>query len=889
MQTGISVTRARASLSAVICAFALGACSDSSSQSPKQSPEKPEPAALKSNPGVPESTPSEKDADGYSFVVAPPAPLVVNGSEDGSDERINEVIASPTAVPSPVATATPAPAVEPEAPPTHLYVWRVGDLKSGSLEEIVTSLRRRSKFALGAADFRKSDTVELQGYHYVRYEQVKDGVAVEHAAIRVWISSASNVPVLVEAHVVDPTLLKKTESTTGTASLAADATLLAVAERKTAELAGDAPRLSTGIKDVWARGRLVRRVEQRTGKGSFRYDFDKAGGKRVVLRHRAPTHKDGADKAAPHASSDNLQNKATQPATTVNVFRLWEHAIADFSGDAKPEDRKQATEPLALKNILKGFRNVSAAASDEARTRVFKREEITPEVKAHFPAFWKAQDAYVANTGVDSGSKKARIRLLGRNAAVFVSPAGAKAFSPAGRSPFALAPHFELAYESSDDDAPTTFRFEQPVWGRGAHTLASFAMRRPEPNSTSLPSPSTPGSALDPVKLLAEGFDDLQVYTGIDTFMEVMRASGLGDPDISTRPFAAFLYDPSIEMRDNAFNDGDAIHFSTYSQVNMARDNTTIWHELGHGLQGRVMGPHIDAESYGLWEGMADFISSLVTTYEFGDEDFPARDELRIANRTWFNNTNEEHDEGEAYGGAMEDMLQAIMKKYGTREGQMRMADLTFETMRITRDHPALTPTVWFQHMLFADSLERAGSSQGTGKSYRRVPGELSPLVREALRARDYMPGKKPARSTLRYEGVAVNGTGDLGGRYNPVKLAFDSITAPKALPITIAFRNNDAGSAGFKFPLRVQVDFNVWALQGAVRWQENDEPLSYTVTKEYEPLTISLAVRPGCDAANRSDGGCSDYAYVRVWNAGDAEDARPIVKKRFYVRLAKE
>ena len=71
---------------------------------------------------------------------------------------------------------------------------------------------------------------------------------------------------------------------------------------------------------------------------------------------------------------------------------------------------------------------------------------------------------------------------------------------------------------------------------------------------------------------------------------------------------------------------------------------------------------------------------------------------------------------------------------------------------------------------------------------------------------------------------------------------------------------------------------------EGAIDWVgEDTEPLVYVVNGPNEPLTIDLAVRGTCDAINRSDGSCSDFAYVQVFNRGAV---KPVAKKRFYLRI---
>ena len=53
-------------------------------------------------------------------------------------------------------------------------------------------------------------------------------------------------------------------------------------------------------------------------------------------------------------------------------------------------------------------------------------------------------------------------------------------------------------------------------------------------------------------------------------------------------------------------------------------------------------------------------------------------------------------------------------------------------------------------------------------------------------------------------------------------------------------------------------------------------------VLKEQDVASVPLAVSGNCDYENMGPGhGCGDFAYVRIWNDGDA---KPVGKKRFYV-----
>ena len=380
----------------------------------------------------------------------------------------------------------------------------------------------------------------------------------------------------------------------------------------------------------------------------------------------------------------------------------------------------------------------------------------------------------------------------------------------------------------------------------------------------------------DPAEYIQDGFDEIQVYYAINTLFEALQRRGFKDPELSTRPFNAFLFNPDIAYRDNAFYTEDTINFTTYSAkaANAARDNSTIWHELGHGIMDRLMGSHIElADTGGLSEGMADFIAALVIQDVQQGVPFPGSDRFRIINKIGFNLTNEVHDDGEAYGGAMHDFLGAALEKEGA-SGLDKVTDVVLEAMRLSRDYPRLTAKDWFEHLIFADSLGRPGL---------REPSELRPFIVQALTRRNFTLDEAPTASfslvnvKTREEVVA----GQPGSRENPILVNLNK-TDQAQFALTVRIQNGR--EPVFHFPVQVQVHYTTGALQGAIHWTGKDRPpVTYTLNSESDTVRLPLQVSGTCDEINRSDGTCVDYAYVQAFNSGET---RPIAKKRFYLKI---
>ncbi len=378
----------------------------------------------------------------------------------------------------------------------------------------------------------------------------------------------------------------------------------------------------------------------------------------------------------------------------------------------------------------------------------------------------------------------------------------------------------------------------------------------------------------DPETYINDGFDEVQVYWAVDTLMTTFQGMGFTDPDLSTRPFNAILFDPDISMKNNAYYTDDTINFTTYSATaqNFARDNTTIWHELGHGIMDRLMGDYLElADTGGLSEGMADYLAQLIIQHVTEGKSYEGLDKMRIINQTGFNLTNEVHDDGEAYGGTMNDFLVKALAKFGHKEGLQKIVDLTLEAMRLSRNHSGLTAQDWFSHMLFADEL---------GNSVRQA-GELKDLLIEALKGRNYaFDDSSTAKFQLINNKEEVTSETD-GSRGKPIEL---KVKKTDWVTYNMHAKLVSTDTYKFKYPVTVKVQFEGGPIQGAIHWEgQENKTVEYKLNSESDTLDFNLKAYGTCDEINRDDGSCVDFAYVQIWNNGEN---KPVAKKRFYLRI---
>lgn len=378
----------------------------------------------------------------------------------------------------------------------------------------------------------------------------------------------------------------------------------------------------------------------------------------------------------------------------------------------------------------------------------------------------------------------------------------------------------------------------------------------------------------DPETYINDGFDEIQVYWAVDTFMTALQEMGFTDPDLSTRPFNAILFDPDISMKNNAYYTDDTINFTTYSPTaqNFARDNTTTWHELGHGIMDRLMGDYLElADTGGLSEGMADYLAQLIIHYVTEGKPYEGLDRMRIINQTGFNLTNEVHDDGEAYGGTMNDFLLKALEKFGHREGLQKVVDLTLEAMRLSRNNPGLTAQGWFNHMLFADEIG----------SHNRNSGELKDLLVNALKGRNFAFDSSPtAKFQLLNNKDEVTSETE-GSRGKPIELR---VGKTDWVTYDMHTKLMSTDTYKFKYPVTVKIQFEGGPIQGAIRWEgQENKTIEYKLNSENDTLDFNLKAYGTCDAVNRDDGSCVDFAYVQIWNNGET---KPVAKKRFYLRI---
>ncbi len=736
---------------------------------------------------------------------------------------------------------------------------------------------------------------ELATSNYKFYVQVVNNVPVEKTAVRIWSDKQTGELILAEMHLNEqaqaqsPALIAKFNkakfTTKALASLKLKMAINKIASEQVSKHRTDARIIGVKSKDVWRNGDLVRIVEVRARRGVHTIAVSLLQNKIVSKTY-----------------SEFPQSEAFH-TLKANIFPMYEEV--EGTGQKLPYEVKELkyiskTIPSAL-DPLRGF---TKKYNDQAY------DTIRAEIDGNFwsqASMRKEVESYVAKLPTRENDLTSGLLLQGKYATINIHPdvrgkiTGVN-FDLKNGPNHVLGQQFycdlnsdgSLTYEEAmkckdasgqllcdnDRDGETTVDEVNACpavrtaayYPRGGLYGKPISSQEEVMNRIPVRLPDH-----DTTQYINSGVDELQVYWSVTVLMEALAEMGFTDKELSTRPFHAFLFDPDIGMKDNAYYTDDTINFTTYNPgtPNLARDNPTIWHELGHGVMDRLMGAHLGfagtAGGYGgLSEGMADFIAKLVVEHQTDGADFPGKNDFRIENVTGFDLTNEFHDEGEAYGGAMKDMLAVVVAQEG-RQGLVAFTDLTLEAMRLTRNHPALTARGWFEHMLYADEL---GSAV-------REKGQYKDIIVNSLSARnfDFAASFRPAQMVVKFNDTVLTDASP-ASRNAPLEPCDASGVVSFDLQVSLT----EGDSQFITFPATVKVEYKKGALQGAIKWiGEESNPQVYTVNSASEMLSIPVKASMTCDTINQPDGSCKDYAYLQIFTEGGE---KPVAKKRFYLQI---
>ena len=722
---------------------------------------------------------------------------------------------------------------------------------SAEFSEILNGLNTQASTSLSSADFFKSEARDLAFTSYERYDQIRDSVRIRSASVRIWRDLSSKTLLQVEANLSIPGSSAETESLAFPVSIY-DKEQKAVFQSAAIQKVGqsqDARIRDVSSEFLWDGDVAIVQVEVKARRGVHTLIFDAKTRKLLSANY----------KSYPHADLGEASTEFSVPARVFPVYEEYKKEILPRKLVRLKYIKKSIQKPDSDPYVTLRDRRYLYTKYDSIRGSTLEGQN-----EGYWNMTWLRQLLVAAQAQIPfrpNTFESGPVYLQGRYATISLHPEVYAKFSGIG---------FGKQYSNT---AAFTWK-EDPEAGPEIVPGAALLGRSLDTRFSALQRPAIRHPEHDPLTYINSGFDEVQVYYAINELFDTLRPLGMIDPDLGERAFHAVLFDPDVESQDNAYYTDDTINFSTYSKdaLNYARDNTTIWHELGHGVMDRLMGERLElADTGGLSEGMADFVAELVIQGSYGAKEFPGAADQRIRNDIGFFLTNEVHDDGEAYGGVMKSMLDLAIKKYGHRQGLAKVTDLVLEAMRFSRDHPALTAEDWFQRLYFADTV---------GRSNLRPVGELSSIITEALNSRNFAAESDRAIFALQHDGKEVV-AGEAGSRDNeiPLELKADE-TATKVVTVKL----EDGKNFSFKYPVSLKVFYNSGPLQGAIDWENEDsEPSIFEITSTGQSIDIPLTVKGTCDTINRGDGTCSDFAYIQVWNK-DGE--RAVAKKRFYLRI---
>ncbi|MBF0443593.1 MAG: hypothetical protein HQK54_16930, partial [Oligoflexales bacterium] len=727
------------------------------------------------------------------------------------------------------------------------YRFTAKDQIKGDLVSVLEAIAAHQGPQLTADNFRFGEETRLATSLYVRYDQILAGNPIKGKSVRLWLNPQSRELILADDFVEPQNIIALYAAPfDGPSHTPRDSTFFH--ESAKSLVAGHEDRHATGYRIFfeWINRQLRAVVEANAKRGQHRIEFDAYSGKLIIHRYRF------------YPTEDFLSREITLEALLYPIYE-------EYDGKLLPR------KILPLKYINRSKTSVGDDPFAPLKTRKYYEKMYDDEkgqteegrAQGYWSDRWLSKEASVIKAGLPETANRFRDGLVlnGRYVSVSLHPDALdknpdvdikKRYS----GEFVLTNHFDKVQNDMEYIPSSAY------WTKGIFSLLdTFKFKNiRDPNH-------------DIKTYIKLGYDEMQVYYATTELFDKLHGLGFTDPNFSEKPFKAIIHNPDVEMRDNAYYTNDTINFTNYSpkSLNYARDNTTIWHEMAHGFMDRLLGTKLEyGGTGGLSEGMSDFIAEIGMRAHGYESNYPGYDKRRILNSIQFNLTNEIHDDGEAFGGVLKDILDSVMVK-DRKRGLVKVGDLIFEAMRFVRDHPDLDAGNWFKALLFADEL---------GKASVREPTELAPHIVAAFQKRNFPLTGTGVSFDLVYNGQSVDPE-KAGSRSSPIRVEMAEMEE-KDFQVVTAVR--DGSSISLELPIRMEIHFQTGALQGAIHFVGEEEGIKkYEFTPDMKSMTIPLRVRGKCDFVNREDGSCVDYAYFLLFKD---KDTQPFAKKRFYIRI---
>lgn len=698
---------------------------------------------------------------------------------------------------------------------------------------------------LGAGQFAIAEQINLRGMMFLHLAQVRGGAPVEGAALRLWISNAGDM-LVAEGFIDVETNTQKSRSNRARALRYLSPTYL----NDDNELHAQELKVRAALREHSDPAKFDFAHEDRWKGDDFQRVFTAQGRRGVHMVRFSHV----AQEVVEHVYQEFAKAQELDPVAAV-AFKIWEENQDNIGElmEAEPVTLKylnaqafvSATDPLAP---VTG-RSYSLFENAETLARFGAPADFATW---SFAALQQQLDQLVAgSSAIDNGfTAPEGLVMDGRFVSVSVHPEARAQFMANVEFPWRYNKTYTVKQSSSTDGIPH-LQLQTNLRGKTFRSAEELQVAPVRHASHSV------------VEAVQSGTDQVQVYWAVTEMMEQLQRLGFTDPELSTRPFQAILYDPDQGLRDNAFYINNTINFTTYSpqKPNFARDNTTIWHELGHGIVDRLMGPAlVAAKSAGFNEGIPDFIAELILQATSFQRDFPGRAGQRIYNNKPFNLFNETHKAGEAFGAVMKGILDQAIGEWG-EEGVAKTADLLLEAMRFSRNHPALDEQEWIEKLRYVD---------GRGSPVRGA-GEFASFIDASLRGRNFTSdGQNLAKFDVEIEGRQLADNVMSAGAAYPQTLG-----APKDVMFKV--RLADGSDFRFTYPLRVVIESGFGALLG-IDWvgEETQARRELIIAESNAEASTTLRHLGQCDLLHGTNG-CADVLSIKVF---EPNSATPVVSK---------
>jgi hypothetical protein len=363
--------------------------------------------------------------------------------------------------------------------------------------------------------------------------------------------------------------------------------------------------------------------------------------------------------------------------------------------------------------------------------------------------------------------------------------------------------------------------------------------------------------------------DAIHVFQATNQFFQTLKAQSFNEFKDEELKVRAYLYNQDSFYKDNAFYTKGTINFTTYSPElpNFARDKRVIWHELGHSIFDKLADYVSGQKGNGQNEGFSDFISHFVFRARGFSEDYPYYKSERIYSEAIFNIANQVHDDGEAFGGTLKDILEEKIKSDGPAAFPKTL-ELVFTTLKFIRGSIKMSEQEFFHTMGLVDNIP----------TQTREAGEFAQIISDVLQKRNFsLMDSEQTTLEVKINGMEASVRGD--GSYNyPFKFK-ENPNATHEITLSLKLIEKKA----FAVPYPYQMSLRFQTNNSRILDIESLSPKDKMIYDKDDSIQFKFLFKPVCLEYNLNSSSCRSAVRVEM-NRPNQEQV--FGRRRFFIQV---